>query len=147
MNESNQGQANPLSRVVIAPTIGRVVWYWPGKDGAEAVVSLDAEQPMKADVVFVHPEQNEAGEFVVNLGVVDHAGRHVRRHNIPLVQRMDGSPEWQLERCQWMPYQVGQARANIPASLVPAGVAGLASMPKDAAPIDTTAGSPQRSIG
>lgn len=113
MNESNQQvQPVPLSREVIAPTIGRVVWYWPGKDGADAVVSLDAEQPMKADVVFVHPEQNEAGEFVVNLGVVDHAGRHVRRHNIPLVQGQFPSGS-SMEHCTWMPYQLGQALANI----------------------------------
>lgn len=95
---------------VIAPTIGRKVWFWPSGLthilGAR-LVNLSPEQPMDATVVYVH------GERLVNLLVLDHSGVPFAVPNVPLRQPSDDTaPE--AAHCVWMPYQVGQAKAAEP---------------------------------
>lgn len=89
---------------MIKPTIGRQVWLW--RLGSR----YGTEQPEAATVVYVHSER------MVNLQVLDHQGLARRMTSVPLVQPEDP----QLAQgvvveqafAEWMPYQVGQAKAN-----------------------------------
>lgn len=86
--------------MLIKPTIGRVVWYWPpGRP--------HTEQPNAAIIAFVHDDQ------VINVAGFDHDGQLFSVHNVLLIQDPEsyGNPSgggW----CKWMPYQVGQAMRN-----------------------------------
>jgi hypothetical protein len=98
---------------MIVPTIGRVVWYRPSpKDCAQ--MSLISDQPLKADVVYVH------GNGLVNLRIIDHLGAPHARQSIPL--RQDGDPEPTYDGkpvgyCEWMPYQKAVAKGEIAPTL------------------------------
>lgn len=84
----------------IEPTIGRVVWYWPGASRYLGTV-FDDRQPFSASIAFVGLND------VVNLAVVDHAARPLQATSVPL---WDGEGERPGVECwQWMPYQKGQA--------------------------------------
>lgn len=77
---------------IITPTVGRIVWFY---------VRLDAD-PEAAIITRVWSAR------LVNLCVFareDGPPRPVS--SIPLVQDGDNRPEW--SRCEWMPYQKGQA--------------------------------------
>jgi hypothetical protein len=78
----------------IVPTVGRVIWYWPGK-GDPTPLTLD--QPFKADVIYVH------GPTAVNLEVISHEGRRFTKQSVLIT---DGA---EPGFAQWMPYQKGQA--------------------------------------
>lgn len=85
----------------IEPTIGRIVWYWPSLvDGATR-----DPQPLAAIVAHV----NQDG--TVNLGIFDRSGDHYKRTHVPLIQEGDAEPE-RDGFCQWMPYQIGQAKKH-----------------------------------
>jgi hypothetical protein len=87
--------------LVITPTVGRVVWYYPAAD--DPYVTRDGDQPMSASVAFVHDDRH------VNLAVFDHAGLAHAYPKVQLVQEGDAfDPNG--ARCTWMPYQMGQAR-------------------------------------
>lgn len=92
---------------VIPPTVGRVVWFEP--NGSEQCLNWKClpEQPMSAQVVYVHSDD------LVNLAVLDHGGAPRAIENVPLLQGDAAAPEsgWY---CRWMPYQLGQA-AKVPA--------------------------------
>ncbi|RJP48789.1 MAG: hypothetical protein C4586_08745 [Anaerolineaceae bacterium] len=79
--------------MLIKPTVGRVVWYWPA--GAKV------EQPFAATVAYVH------SDHMVNLSVIDANGHQFPAMSIPLVQDNEETPG--LPYCCWMPYQKGQA--------------------------------------
>lgn len=84
---------------MIKPTIGRVVWYWPGIPCPQGGCR-DPEQPYKADIVFVH------SDTVVSVAGYDHLGRPFF-NSLATLWEGEGhghSPCW-----QWMPYQKGQA--------------------------------------
>ena len=88
---------------MIAPTIGRIVWYWRlPYEG----IGLGAAQPFAAQVAFVHPSGK------VNLVVTDHLGAHFAANDVPLVQEGEDSPSTREEGgwCEWIPYQIGQAK-------------------------------------
>lgn len=85
---------------VIAPTVGRKVWYTPA-EGDQHCNRLGA-QPMDATVVYVH------GERMVNLAVVDHCGIAHAYPSVPLLQEGDSKPTTG-HYAEWMPYQKGQA--------------------------------------
>ena len=85
----------------IKPTIGRKVWYWP-VDGGPGV-SLDATEPFDATLVFVHDS------VWVNLHVVDHRG------NTFTVERVALGEDAVAGQASWMPYQLAQAAAQVPA--------------------------------
>ena len=81
---------------MIKPTIGRVVWYWP---------SENMDQPMAATVAYVW------GDRMVNLSVADHNGKQFNVTSVPLLQG-DETFKPSGFYCEWMPYQVGQAKKD-----------------------------------
>jgi hypothetical protein len=94
--------------MLIAPTVGRVVWYRPNENDLNSGMQKFDDQPFNAHVVYVW------GNFVVNLVVMDHAGGSFIRTSVPLRQESDDAPEISDgERfCEWMPYQIGQAKKH-----------------------------------
>jgi hypothetical protein len=82
---------------MITPTIGRVVWYYPGNCSAPGKKD---EQPFTAFVVYVHNDRS------INVAGFDHEGKAFRRDEVPLLQD-DDKPAG--ECACWMPYQTGQA--------------------------------------
>ena len=93
---------------IITPTIGRKVWFHPNglklTDNGPLEV-FDDKQALDATVVFVR------GDRLVNLSVTDHGGQvHFVRCCI-LCQEDDGVPT-DGPYCEWMPYQVSQAKTS-----------------------------------
>lgn len=86
---------------VIAPTVGRVVWYYPAA-GDSLRKNVEADQPLAAQVAKVHPDGR------VNLGVLDQYGNNHSRLQVELVQAGEPKP-LAVSYCTWMPYQLGQA--------------------------------------
>ncbi len=91
--------------MVIKPTAGRVVWYYP--EG-----STEATQPMAAIVAAVW------GDNCVNLMVIGTNGVPLSHPptSVTLVQEgaerpraVDGTF---VRHCTWMPYQIGQAKKH-----------------------------------
>lgn len=100
---------------IISPTVGRKVWYRPseqdrGLTTESKTMSLmkvgNPSQPCDATVVYVHSDR------MVNLMVLDHNGYPHQRWSVPMVQPGDEPPAAGFY-CQWMPYQVGQAKAAV----------------------------------
>lgn len=91
--------------MVIKPTVGRVVWYYP--DG-----SSEATQPLAAMVTAVW------GERCVNLAIFEANGVPMSHPptSVALVQEGDDLPKRTDGRlcrhCRWMPYQIGQAKKH-----------------------------------
>lgn len=81
---------------MIKPTIGRVVWFRPSG------ISLD-RQPLTALICFVHDDN------CVNLAIFDDLGRASHKASCYLYQGDTDIPTG--DYCEWMPYQVGQAKA------------------------------------
>lgn len=100
MSEANvAGQS-----AVIKPTIGRRLWFWPARNAVEGgFVYRDPSQPCDAGIAYVHSDR------VVNLTVADQLGNQHARVLVPLIQEGDARPEFDAY-CEWMPYQVGQAK-------------------------------------
>lgn len=102
---------------MIAPTIGRRVWYVPSlqdrglgeRQGPESTMAVDGTLPCDAGIVYVH------GDRCVNLAVHDHRGQHHARHSVLLLQEGDVRPETG-GFAEWMPYQVASAKKEEPAS-------------------------------
>lgn len=85
---------------MIKPTIGRKVWFW----AHEPAGGYEGHQPEDATVVFVF------NESMVNLRVTDHSGNSRAETSVFLWQ---GEGEQPVTRhAQWMPYQLGQAKAQ-----------------------------------
>ncbi len=82
---------------MIKPTIGRVVWFH------EAFKPDTSEQPRAALVCYVH------SETCVNLAVFDVNGTASSRTSVYLRQEGVEAPNGPF--CEWMPYQIGQAKA------------------------------------
>jgi hypothetical protein len=85
---------------MIVPTIGRQVWYWPAKPPAPL---KPVTQPLAATVCFVHSDR------MVNLQVIDPNGNASPASSVTLRQPEDEAPQGAY--CEWMPFQVGQAKA------------------------------------
>lgn len=81
----------------ITPTVGRVVWYWRSP-------KAEQKQPFAASVSYVHDDRT------VNLSYVTHEGMQAARKRVTLVQPGDDEPT--ADFCEWMPYQIGQARST-----------------------------------
>lgn len=86
---------------MIQPTIGRVVWYWPRLRNP----GTQSSQPQAAIVTWVH------SDVLVNLVVFDANGRPSGRTSVELYQGQPDRPDG--EYCEWMPYQVGQAKREL----------------------------------
>lgn len=80
---------------MIKPTIGRVVWYWR---------SEGQEQAFSAQIAYVH------SDTIVNLGYLDANGFAKNVTSVQLVQEGDKKPAFSY--CEWMPYQIGQAKKH-----------------------------------
>jgi len=88
---------------VITPTVGRKVWYRPARTEG---IARNGEQPLDATIVSVHNDRT------VNLVVFDATGELHKRPGTLLLQ---GDEQYVpvTGYCEWMPYQVGQAKAAI----------------------------------
>jgi hypothetical protein len=84
----------------IAPTVGRVVWYFTHPDDRE--FGDTRGEPLAAIVVHVLRED------LVSLTVYDQAGLPRPRRCVPLIQANEPKPHTR-SYCTWMPFQVGQA--------------------------------------
>ena len=84
---------------MIKPTVGRIVWFWGQKP-------QDGEQPLAAIIARVW------GPNCVNLAIFDASG--IPSPNPPTSVRLlaDGEAHPDYPHCCWMPFQVGQAKAN-----------------------------------
>lgn len=103
MTETNQPVTD---RIIIEPTVGRVVLYRPPTNSARAGFTAYPDQPCAATVAYVHSRD------LVNLSVTDHVGSHHAITSVPLVQAHEPKPEYGFY-CEWMPFQVGQAKAQL----------------------------------
>jgi len=95
-------------QTIIVPTVGRVVWYWPGgddfaRDNADRMFHCVTDQPMRADICFVH------NDGTVTLHVNDHLGDSYQRPNITLHQGDAEGCSLPRPFATWMPYQKSQA--------------------------------------
>lgn len=99
---------------IITPTVGRKVWFRPNGTTKLQVQNmpdvhlrplglLDAVSPLDATVVYVWDER------MVNLSVQDHYGQSFLATSVTLLQEGDVAPRGGFY-CEWMPYQVGQAK-------------------------------------
>lgn len=84
----------------IQPTVGRVVWFWPGLYDELKIIN---DQPLAAIVAHVH------SEGCVNLTVFDHNGVSHGRTSVMLLQPGGPQATEGSNYCEWMPYQKGQA--------------------------------------
>lgn len=82
---------------MIKPTVGRIVWYRDHQPGLDY-------QPCAAIVTYVHSDR------LVNLSVFDCDGEHRPHTSVTLVQENDPVPNGPY--CEWMPYQIGQAKKH-----------------------------------
>lgn len=98
-----------LEGPMIKPTVGRVVWFTPSRNAGigDGVAHYD-NQPHAAMVVYVW------NDYLVNLVVYGHDGVPHPKTSVPLIQE-DGvaKPEFGYY-AEWMPYQIGQAKAHAP---------------------------------
>ncbi|HVH93178.1 MAG TPA: hypothetical protein VM783_17575 [Candidatus Acidoferrum sp.] len=83
---------------MISPTIGRKLWYRP--QIAEKLAAHD--QPFDATVVHVH------SDTCVNLVIFNEVGAMAAKSQVVLAQDRPAEPG----ECEWMPYQVGQAKKH-----------------------------------
>lgn len=85
---------------MIAPTVGRVVWFYPKGHNA-------ASQPLAALVAHVW------SDTCVNLAIFDANGKPMEEPptSVLLVQEEGEIPSGG-HYCTWMPYQIGQAKKN-----------------------------------
>ena len=86
---------------MIAPTVGRIVWFHQGLHKNRNVAD-NGDQPLAAMVIYVHNDRQ------VNLDVVDHKGTH---HSYPGVLLLQGDEDYKPvgDYAEWMPFQKGQA--------------------------------------
>ena len=83
---------------MIKPTVGRVLWYYPGSTDAIAQIK---PEPLAAIVAAVW------SDTCVNLTVFDANGLTHNRTSVLLAQPETEKPA--ANYCTWMPFQVGQA--------------------------------------
>jgi len=80
-----------------APTVGRVVLYWPTEGENCEVLPV---QPMAANVAYVWNDN------MVNLSIAAHNGSVFGKTSIVMAEEdTDAKPG----ECEWMPYQKEQA--------------------------------------
>ncbi len=88
---------------MIKPTVGRVVWFQPG----HIAEVPDKEQPFAALIAYVWSDR------MINVAAFDSNGKPVAATSVALLQDDDPVPQ-NGHYAQWMPYQVGQAKAVEP---------------------------------
>ena len=92
-----------MNSPVIKPTVGRVVWFYPSQNTAEAGFALhpDGGGPYAALIAHVW------NDHMVNLSVFDANGAAHPRTSVPMLHGECDVPEHAF--CGWMPHQKGQA--------------------------------------
>lgn len=110
-----------MPEVLIKPTIGRRIWYWPGyldlavPGSPMRLISDQAAQPFDAGVIYVH------SDTCVNLQVTDHMGGIWFREKVRILQEGESSAVIHEEGiAEWMNYQVGAAAREKENALPPA---------------------------
>lgn len=95
---------------MMKPSVGRIVWFYDGMSVGRFMSRLDDTTPMAASVIYVHPDGS------VNLKVVDHLGKEWTRggadKGVQLRDPAQADRHGIEDAATWMPYQVGQARAQ-----------------------------------
>lgn len=125
----------------ITPTIGRKLYFYPNgmPTGIPPHTMNDQDSPLDATIVYVWPSTAQVGpEFSLNLYVIDHAGVPMPVHGIPLVQDGEDAPAAPQPYAQWMPFQVGQAKAQETEKAPEVGNVAAAPNVADGAAIATT---------
>ncbi|MFN7152917.1 MAG: Gp49 family protein [Acidovorax sp.] len=87
----------------IKPTVGRVVWFYPSQNTAEAGFARHADGGGPYAALIAHVWNDR----MVNLSVFDANGAAHPRTSVTLHQGEGDVPEQAF--CGWMPYQKGQA--------------------------------------
>jgi len=82
--------------MIIKPTVGRMLWYYPEGNTPEA------NQPLAAQIAFVHSDTD------INIGYLDKNGK--ARSVTSVLLYNEGIPMPTTNFCTWMPYQQGQAQ-------------------------------------
>lgn len=95
-----------MSNVLIHPTIGRVVWYYPPSttDAPAFARHADGGGPYAAVIAHVWNDHE------VNLAVFDAEGASWGCPRVALIH--DDNAATDAEFCMWMPFQKGQAKAQ-----------------------------------
>jgi hypothetical protein len=91
-----------MSMARIEPTIGRVVWYWPGTVLAMDSGLRDRKQPYTAQICFVNRDGS------INIAGYKHDGEAFVARSVTLHQADDAQAPKE-PYAEWMPYQKGQA--------------------------------------
>lgn len=89
---------------MIKPTVGRVVLFIPKESSYAFEYCINAGKEHSARIAYVH------GDRMVNLEIIDANGKSFNRTSITLVQ--EGDAPYDGDHCRWMPFQVGQAKAQ-----------------------------------
>lgn len=104
-----------MEPVVTKPTVGRIVWYWPANNDA-SVSRVGKDTPYaQAHAAIVTAVW---GDTCVNLCTFDANGNARPRTSVLLVQDGAARPEGG-NFCEWMPYQVQQAKKHVAAEVDP----------------------------
>lgn len=87
--------------VIIPPTVGHVLLYWPGINDD---IMTNESEPLPATVAAVIDNR------CVNIGYLNAFGNPSSERGVSLIQPGDEVPEHRnIGYCTWMPYQFGQA--------------------------------------
>jgi hypothetical protein len=114
--ETQMEKNTEVERIVIKPTIGRVVWYY--EESAQHSPGFTTDQPVPALICYVHSDRR------INIGGFDASGDAFSRRFITLIQ--DGEVVEGGAYACWMPYQKGAAirdreriAAEVPTEFIP----------------------------
>lgn len=105
--QTPQNSKNSKNLPDMEPSVGRIVWYWPGCD--------EPGQPQAAIITYVHSSK------MIGVAVLSPSGCVRFRSSVRLCQPSD-TDSVLSEHCRWMPYQQAQhekqlAQANLPAQV------------------------------
>lgn len=92
--------------MIIKPTVGRIVWYYPQGNTPEV------DQPLAAQIACVHSDNN------ITIGYLDKSGKARSAQEVLLYQE-DEMPMPTTNYCCWMPYQKAAAKGEMPACVIP----------------------------
>ena len=89
--------------MIIKPTVGRVVWYYPPTNSGESGFARHSTpgEPLAAIIARVWNDN------CVNLSVFDANGIAHSRTSVTLIHDDDSKTD--SGHCRWMPFQKGQA--------------------------------------
>lgn len=92
---------------MIIPSVGRKVWFRLNGAGAGLNIKTNGDQPVDATIVYVH------SNTAINIAGFDHEGTPFKATLVPIIDSVRGDPKPTAGiYCEWMPYQVGQAKSS-----------------------------------